>query len=76
MAWGLALKRSLAWFSISGATVGLALGVLFVFPVVAKQRSEERTKEMMFAAGATWGNLAIFAILVGLAVWIVRLVFF
>jgi hypothetical protein len=55
---------------------GLVLGALFVFPVVAKQSSEERTKEVMFAVGATWGNLAILAGVVGLAVWIVRFVFF
>lgn len=74
--WGLALKRSLAWSGICGAMVGFILGAVFIFPVIAKQVSEDRTKEMMFAAGAIWGNLAIVIGFVGLVVWAVRAVFF
>ncbi len=73
-AWGLALK-SLIWGIAGGVVVGLLLGALFAFPVVTKQSSEEQTKEMMFAVGATWGNLAIVLGIIGIVVWLIRLVF-
>ncbi len=76
LAWGLALRGSLIWFGISGALVGFVVGVLFGFLVVSRQKTEERVKDMMFAVGATWGNVAILIGLVGGIVWIVRLIFF
>ena len=76
LAWGLALKGNLLWASISGVIVALVVSALFVLPVLTKQRSEERTQEVMFAIGAIWGNLAILAGGVGIIVWLVRLVFF
>lgn len=75
LAWGFALKHNLIWSITSGATVGFLLSAFLVFPVVAKQQTEERTKDMMFAAGAIWGNIAILAGVVGLVVWIIRLIF-
>ncbi len=75
-AWGLALRGSLICFAVAGGLVGLIIGVFFGFLVVSRQRTEERVKDMMFAVGATWGNLAIVAGAVGLMVWIVRIIFF
>jgi hypothetical protein len=34
----------------------LVLAAFLVFPVIAKQRSEEGAKDMKFAAGAIWGK--------------------
>jgi len=74
--WGFALKGSLIWFGVSGALIGFLISLFFVFPVIAGQRTEERTREMMFAAGAIWGNIAIVAGVVGILAWIVRAIFF
>lgn len=76
LVWGLALGRSVIWFAAIGASIGLIIGILFGFLVVSRQATEERVRDVMFAVGATWGNLAILAGVAGLVVWVVRAVFF
>lgn len=49
--WGLALKKSFLWFTLVGVIIGLLLG-LIAGPIIAKQRTNERSREMMFAVGA------------------------
>lgn len=73
--WGLALEKSILWFGLGGAVAGLLIGLLFVAPVVSSQRSGDRTKEMMFAVGAIWGFIALSIGILGIIVWIIRLVF-
>lgn len=74
--WGFALKKNLLWFGLSGAVIGLLISLVFVVPVIAIQKTEERTKDIMFAAGATWGNIGIFIGILGIFVWIIRAIFF
>ena len=74
--WGFALKRNWLWFGASGAVLGFLVSLFFVFPVIAGQRTEDRTREMMFATGAIWGNIAVVAGVVGIVVWIARAIFF
>ena len=74
--WGLALEKSLLWFGISGAAVGLLISLVFVAPVIAAQKNAERIKDMVFAAGALWGNIGIIIGVLGLVAWIVRAIFF
>lgn len=74
--WGLALKKSFLWFGLSGVIVGTLISLVFVVPVIAMQRTVERTKDMMFAAGAIWGNIAILVGVLGIIVWIIRAIFF
>lgn len=74
--WGFALKRSMVWFGFSGAIVGLAISSIFVVPVIAAQRTEERTRDIMFAAGAIWGNIGIIIGILGIIVLVIRLIFF
>ena len=54
--WGLVF-HSLIWFVAAGAVLGLLLGFISGM-VVAKQRTNEKSREIMFAAGSLWGNLA------------------
>lgn len=74
--WGLALKRSIFWFILSGAIVGLVISLLFVSPVVASQRTKGRIQDMMFAAGSMWGGLSIAIGILGIITWIIRAIFF
>jgi len=74
--WGLALKKSFLWFGLSGVVVGLLISLVFVVPVIAMQRTEERTKDMMFAAGSIWGNIGILIGVLGIVAWIIRVIFY
>jgi hypothetical protein len=74
--WGFALKQSIFWFGLTGVILGLLISLVFVVPVIAVQRTEEYTKDMMFAAGAIWGNIGIFIGILGIIVWIIRIIFF
>ena len=74
--WGLVLKKNFLWFGLSGFIVGLLISLVFVVPVIAMQRTAKRTKNMMFAAGATWGNIGILIGILGIVVWIIRAIFF
>ncbi|MEQ1509822.1 MAG: SMI1/KNR4 family protein [Sphingopyxis sp.] len=76
LVWGLALGRSVIWFAAIGASAGFLIGFLFGFLVVSRQTTEEKARDVMFAVGATWGNLAILSGAAGLIVWVVRVVFF
>ena len=74
--WGLALKKSFLWFGLSGVMVGFLISLIFVAPVIAMQKTEGCTKDMMFAAGAIWGNIGIVIGILGIVVWIVKAIFF
>jgi hypothetical protein len=76
LVWGLALRGYLPWYGLAGVLLGFLVGVLFGFITISRQQTEERVKELMFAVGAIWGNLAILAGVLGIVVWIVRLIFF
>jgi hypothetical protein len=74
--WGLVFKKSFLGFGSYGVIVGLLISLLSVAPVIAFQRTKERIKDMVFGAGALWGNFGIIIGVVGLAALIVRLIFF
>lgn len=74
--WGLALKKAFVPFGLAGVIIGLLISLVLVAPVIAVQKSEERTREMMFAVGATWGNIAIFIGILGIVTWVIRAIFF
>lgn len=74
--WGLAFKKGFLQFGLFGSLLGLLISLVFIVPIIALSRSEDHTKEMMFAIGATWGNLGILVGILGVIVWIVRAVFF
>ena len=74
--WGLAFKKSFLYFGLAGMILGALISLIFVVPIIAIQKTAERTKDMMFAAGAIWGNIGILIGVVGLVAWIVRAIFF
>jgi len=74
--WGLALKKSFLWFGLFGVIVGLLISLIFVVPVIAMQRTKERTKDIMFGVGASWGIIGIIIGVLGIVVWIIRAIFF
>jgi len=73
--WGLAFKKFLL-LGLIGIGLGFLISLVFVAPVIASQRSAGRTKDMMFAAGAIWGNIAIVIGILGLIAWGIRVLFF
>lgn len=73
--WGLVFKKALLWLCLSGAIVGFLISLVFVMPIISIQKSEERTKDMMFVAGAVWGNIAIVIGILGIVFWILRIIF-
>lgn len=74
--WGLALKKSFLWFGLYGVIAGLLISLIFVVPVIAMQRTEERTKDIMFAAGSIWVSIGILIGILGIVVWVIRAIFF
>ena len=74
--WGVTLEKSIFWFGLIGIVLGLLISLLFVAPVIAAQRTEESTKDTMFAAGAIWGNVGILVGILGIIVWIIKVIFF
>src|ERR1700722_19083563 len=74
--WGLAVHKSFIWFGLSGAVLGLLVSLVFVVPVIAGQRTANRSKDMIFAASALWGNFAIIIGIAGILAFVIRLIFF
>jgi len=74
--WGLVFKKSFLVFGLYGAIAGLLISLLFVAPVVAFQRTKERIKDISFGAGSMLVTPAIYIGIVGLVVWVIRLIFF
>jgi hypothetical protein len=57
--WGLVFEKSFLTLGFWGIVVGILISFLFVGPVIAFQRTKEKIREMVFAAGSIWGNIAI-----------------
>lgn len=74
--WGLVFKKSFLVFGIYGFIAGFLISLLTTAPVIASQRTKERIKDMSFAAGSIWGNIAILIGVVGLIAFAVRFIFF
>lgn len=74
--WGLVFKKSFLTFGFYGAIVGLLISLLSAATVIAFQRTKEKVKDMSFGAGAIWGNIGIIIGILGIVVWMFRLVFF
>ena len=75
-AWGLVFKKTFLWFFLYGAVGGLLISLIFVAPVISGQRTKERIKDMVFAAGSIWGNIGILIGIIGIIVWVVRVIIF
>lgn len=73
--WGLAFKTSLLWFGLFGLIAG-SLVSLLAGPVIANQRTKERIRDMVTSVGMLWGSVAIIIGVLGLAAWLIRLIFF
>lgn len=74
--WGFALKKSIFSFCIFGVVVATVISLLFVGPVISKQKTKQKTKEMMFATVAIWGNIGIVIGVIGLLALVVRIILF
>jgi hypothetical protein len=73
--WGFALRQSVLLFAIIGGVIAIIPGFLS-YSVAARKGTKEGTREMMFAAGAIWGSLALLLGVLGVVVWLVRVLFF
>ena len=74
--WGLVFKKSFFVFSLFGGIAGLLVSVLFVAPIVASQRTKHRMQDIIFGAGSLLFVPVIYIGVLGLIVWIIRLIFF
>jgi len=74
--WGLVFKKSFWLFTLCGVVAGLIICLLFVAPVIASQRTKKRIRDMVFGAGAMWGNLGIIIGVVGLFAFAIRSLIF
>ena len=73
--WGLALNKSLFWLAFIGIIIGLLIG-LFNAKIILMQQTVERANDMMFSMGSLWGGLCTIIGILGLIVWIIRIIFF
>ena len=74
--WGLVFKKSFLGFGLYGVIVGFFISLLSVAPVVAFQRTKERIRDIVTGVGNVWGSVAIIIAVVGLVVWVIRVIFF
>lgn len=74
--WGLVFKKSFLLFGLFGGIAGLLVSALFVAPVVASQRTKQRIQDVVFGAGSLLFAPVIYIGVLGLIVWIIRLIFF
>lgn len=74
--WGLVFKKSFLVFGLFGGIAGLLVSVLFVAPVVSSQRTKQRIQDIVFGAGSLLFVPVIYIGVLGLIVWIIRLIFF
>lgn len=74
--WGLVFKKGFLKFGFYGVIVGLSIGLLFVSPVVAFQRTREQIQDVVFGVHITFGGLGFIIGLVGLIILVIRLIFF
>jgi len=73
--WGFALNKNIIWFAVSGAVIGLLIG-LFNSKIIIMQKTVEKANDMMFSMGSLWGGLGTIIGIIGLAYWLIRVVFF
>lgn len=74
--WGLVFKKSFLVFGLLGGIAGLLVSLIFVAPVVAFQRTKTRIQDITFGAGSLLFVPVIYIGILGLIVWIVRVIFF
>jgi hypothetical protein len=74
--WGLVFKKSILLFGLCGVVAGLIICLFSVAPVIASQRTKQRIRDMVFGAGAMWGNLGIIIGAVGLVALVIRFLIF
>lgn len=74
--WGLVFKKSILLFGLCGVVAGLIICLFSVAPVIASQRTKQRIRDMVFGAGAMWGNLGIIIGIVGLVALVIRSLIF
>ncbi|MGW8184994.1 MAG: hypothetical protein ACWGHO_02690 [Candidatus Moraniibacteriota bacterium] len=74
--WGIVFRKSFLTFSFYGVIAGLLIGLLFASPLIARQRTREQIKDILFVASSLWGNLGIIIGVIGLIALAIRLVFF
>ncbi|MBT3690154.1 hypothetical protein HOE31_03230 [bacterium] len=74
--WGLALNKNILSFALFGACFGLLIDILFIVPVIATKKTQEKALDMQTSANLVWGTPAIVIGILGLCVWIIKIIFF
>ncbi|GEM_PF-4822061 len=74
--WGLALRVNLLWSFLTGTVLGLIVAFTFCLATIAtRPKSMEEIGDRKFFVGS-WDIFAIVIGIAGLAVWMVRILFF
>jgi len=74
--WALVFNKSLLVFGLYGVIIGFIISLLFVAPVIALQRNNERIKNSVSGVGMLLIPVIAMVGIVGLIVWGIRLIFF
>jgi len=74
--WGLVFQKSFFVFGFYGAIAGLLISLMFIAPVIVFQRTREKIRDMSFGSGSMWLVPALFIGVLGIIVFLIRLIFF
>lgn len=74
--WSLLLSKSFLHFVIYGIGVGFIISLFIIFPVIAKQRTKERIKDMIFSIGALIIPIGFGIGAIGIIAWLTKIIFF
>ncbi len=74
--WGLVFSKNFISFGLYGVIAGSLISLLFVAPVIAVQRTKERIRDIIFGVDIMVTSIGIIIGILGLVVWVIRLIFF
>lgn len=73
--WGIVFSRSFITFSLYGSIAGLLISLLFITPIIAKQKTKKQMKNIIFSVDMMWTSLGIIIGVIGLIVWFITALF-
>jgi hypothetical protein len=73
--WGVVFEKSFFIFCSYGGAAGFLISILFIFPVIAFQRTMQRVQDTVFGASSLWVMPMVIIGILGLVAWILRAIF-
>ncbi len=72
--WGIFFRQNFLTFSIYGLITGLLIS-FFIVPIIARQRTRGRIRDMVDAVSITWGNIGMFIGVLGVVALVIKFIF-